>query len=174
MLSRLKTHLAKAQHRMKTMADKKRSERVFTVGDWVWLKLQPYRHGTVSRRINEKVSPKYYGPFQVEDIVGKVAYKLKLPAPVKIHNVFHVSQLKAFRGILPAAAHIPGWLQGMSNENIVIPEAILEMRVVKRQNRADVQYLVQWEGFPAHDATWEFAEVLEQQFPGIVQTLTET
>ncbi|KAK9750810.1 hypothetical protein RND81_02G223500 [Saponaria officinalis] len=159
---------------MKTMADRRRTERVFTVGDWVWLKLQPYRQGSASKRMNEKISPKYYGPFQVEDTVGKVAYKLTLPSPVKIHNVFHVSQLKAFRGIIPAAAHIPSWLQGVSTENVIRPEAILERRVIKRQNQAAIQYLVQWEGFPAHDATWEFANVLEQQFPDILRTVTET
>ncbi|KAK9706486.1 hypothetical protein RND81_07G129000 [Saponaria officinalis] len=159
---------------MKTLADKRRSERAFTVGDWVWLKLQPYKQGTVCRRVNEKISPKYYGPFRVEDTVGKVAYKLTLPPTVKIHNVFHVSQLKAFRGILPVFPHIPHWLQGMATEDVIRPEAILERKVIKRQKKAAVQYLVHWEGFPVHDASWEFADVLEQQFPEIVRALTET
>ena len=37
----LKFNLKKAQDRMKAQADKKRSEREFNVGDWVYLKLQP-------------------------------------------------------------------------------------------------------------------------------------
>ncbi|KAK9677038.1 hypothetical protein RND81_11G117900 [Saponaria officinalis] len=150
------------------MADRRRTERVFYVGDWVWLKLQPYRQETVCRRVNEKLSPKYYGPFRVEDTVGKVAYKLTLPSTVQIHNVFHVSQLKAFRGVLPVAPHIPQWLQGVTTTDIIRPAAILEHRVIKRQNQAVVQYLVHWEGFPVHDASWEFANALEQQFPEII------
>lgn len=37
----LKDNLAIARERMKSYADKKRSERTFEVGDWVLLKLQP-------------------------------------------------------------------------------------------------------------------------------------
>jgi hypothetical protein len=35
-------HLHRAQKRMKSQADKSRSEWEFAVGDWVYLKLQPY------------------------------------------------------------------------------------------------------------------------------------
>lgn len=39
----LKGHLLKAQQRMKFQVGKHRSERQFKVGDWVFLKLQPYK-----------------------------------------------------------------------------------------------------------------------------------
>lgn len=39
----LKHHLCMAQNKMKVQADKKRSERTLTVGDWAYVKLQPYR-----------------------------------------------------------------------------------------------------------------------------------
>jgi hypothetical protein len=42
MQSVIQQHLARAQKRMKTQADKGRSERQFAAGDWVYLKLQPY------------------------------------------------------------------------------------------------------------------------------------
>lgn len=38
----LKDNLIRAQNRMKHFADNRRSERKFEVGDWVFLKLQPY------------------------------------------------------------------------------------------------------------------------------------
>lgn len=42
-ISILKQNLCKAQNRMKQAADTKRSDRQFEVGDWVYLKLHPYR-----------------------------------------------------------------------------------------------------------------------------------
>lgn len=42
-LRMLKENLQQAQNRMKHYADKLRSEREFAVGDWVYLRLQPYK-----------------------------------------------------------------------------------------------------------------------------------
>ena len=39
----LKYNLERAQHRMKKQADLKRRDYSFNVGDWVYLKLRPYR-----------------------------------------------------------------------------------------------------------------------------------
>ncbi|XP_074303969.1 uncharacterized protein LOC141638427 [Silene latifolia] len=157
---------------MKVQADKNRSDRQFMLGDWVWLKLQKYMQISVASRSNEKLSPKYYGPFQITDTVGKVAYKLKLPARALIHNVFHVSQLKKFRGTLPVVSYIPEWFHGKEGDADVQPLAILDRRVVKRrESLCVVRYLVQWTGYPASEATWEWAEAFEQKFPTfVVQT----
>lgn len=42
-LSLLKQNLLLTQERMKSQVDKHKSERSFTVGDWVYLRLQPYK-----------------------------------------------------------------------------------------------------------------------------------
>lgn len=83
---------------MKFHADKHRLERSFLVGDWVYLRLQPYRQKSISHKTFNKLSPRFYGPFQVLQKIGAVTYKLDLPPGSQIHPVFHVSYLKAKLG----------------------------------------------------------------------------
>ena len=87
-------HLARAQQRMKSQADKNRVERQFSVGDMVFLKIQPYVQSSLAPRANQKLAFRFFGPFLVVAKVGAVAYKLGLPSSSSVHPVFHISQLK--------------------------------------------------------------------------------
>lgn len=87
-------HLLHAQQRMKDQVDKHRSDRVFCIGDWVFLKAQPYAQTSLAVRTNHKLAFRYFGPFQVLDKIGDVAYRLKLPEDCTIHPVVHISQLR--------------------------------------------------------------------------------
>ncbi|VYS48170.1 unnamed protein product [Arabidopsis thaliana] len=88
-LALLKTHLHKAQQRMKLRADEHRREMEFAVGGMVYLKMRPFRRRTLAQRSNEKLAARFYGPYKVEAKVGEVAHRLKLPAEAKIHQTFH-------------------------------------------------------------------------------------
>jgi len=91
MITHLKQNLAWAQHHMKQLADKGRTDKAFVTSDWVWVKLQAYRQSSVQHRNNHKLGPNYFGPFQVADKVGKVAYRLHLLSTAQIHSTIHVS-----------------------------------------------------------------------------------
>ena len=64
---------------MKKMADTKRSELKFKVGDEVYLKLRPCRQCSLARKRCEKLAPKFYGPYKIVEEIGEVAYRLQLP-----------------------------------------------------------------------------------------------
>jgi len=98
MLAHLRENLHQAQNRMKQQVDQHRSECQFQEGDQVFLKLQPYKQKSLKDKGCQKLSPKFYGPYQVLQRIGEVAYKLALPPTTKIHPVFHVSCLKKVIG----------------------------------------------------------------------------
>lgn len=56
LLFQLRKNLVKAQERMKRFAHSKRSERHFAVGDWVYLRLKPYRQVSIQGKGNAKLN----------------------------------------------------------------------------------------------------------------------
>ena len=79
---------------MRAYANKHCRDVNLVVDDWVYLKLQPYRLKSLAKKLNEKLSPRFDGPYQISKVIGKVAYQLNLPPASKVHPVFHVSLLK--------------------------------------------------------------------------------
>ncbi|XP_070007675.1 uncharacterized protein [Nicotiana sylvestris] len=158
----LKFHLARAQQRMKDMANKHRSDRSFVVGDWVYLKLQPYRQISIASRPFNKLAAKYFGPYPITVKVGVVAYWLLLPAYVLIHPTFHLSQLKKCHEV-PATISHPRVLH-LSSPYCPDPEGILSRRLVKKGNKDACQVLLKWSGVDVAQATWEYLTDLQHRF----------
>ena len=79
MLQLVRQHLLRAQTRMKRQADKHSSERSFSVGDMVFIKLQPYVQSSVARRAHQKLAFCFFSPYRVLAKIGPVAYRLELP-----------------------------------------------------------------------------------------------
>ena len=106
-LLELKDHLQRAQHRIQQFANAHHSDVVYKVDDHVFINLKPYLQQSLCNRLNEKLAPRYFGPFEVLRRVGQVAYQLKLPPAVKIHDVFPVPQLKRTIGSHASCSTIP-------------------------------------------------------------------
>ncbi len=134
---------------MKQQADRHRKEKEYAEGDWVYLKLQPYRQSSVAIRKNIKLSARYFGPFKIVERVGLVAYRLLLPEGLRMHPMFHVLLLKK-RPIeeVQATPNLP--TVGDGGQLLTEPEAILERRLAKQGNRATTEVLVQWSNLPTN------------------------
>ena len=101
LIAYLARQLTKAQRSMKHFADIHRCAVSYKVGEWVYVKLRPYRQLSVSGARYQKLGKYYYGSFEIIEAIGFVAYRLALPDSAKIHPVFHCSLLKPHRGPLP-------------------------------------------------------------------------
>ncbi|XP_027099141.1 uncharacterized protein [Coffea arabica] len=159
----LKHNLEMAQNRMKQFADRQRSERHFEVGDWVYLKRQPYRQTSVAIRRNLKLSSKYYRPYRVLQKIGNAAYKLELPEGTSIHPVFHVSLLKPSAKKHSVTVDLP--LTTSDGHLKVAPEVVLDTRTITRGRQKVAQVLVKWLNLSKEDVTWEDVTVIRSQFP---------
>lgn len=149
-LDDLKAHLIGSQQRMRSYENSHRRELEFQAGDSVFLRLQPYRQVSLAGRTNEKLSPRYYGPFTIISRVGKVAYSLDLPPTARIHNVFHISQLKKAIGNSPVSTNVPTHI---SPEMVFTaePESLLDVRTKDKEGVTIMEVLIKWKESP----TWE-------------------
>ena len=88
-----------SKNRMKQQVDQHRSERSFEEGDWVFLRLQPYKQVCLKQlNKNNKLAPKHYGHYKVSSNIASMVYKLELPSYSRVHPVFHVSCLNKVIG----------------------------------------------------------------------------
>ena len=135
-LKELKQNLKAAQEQMKKNYDLRHREKEYEVGSWVYVRLQPYKQVLVAMRRNAKLAPRYYGPFQILQRIGAVAYKLDLPHESRIHPIFHVSLLKEKLGAhVSAQVQLPLNVEGREGL-LVQPQAVLDKRT--RPNKKEI------------------------------------
>ena len=100
-----------------------------------------------------KFQPKFFGPYPITERIGATAYKVRMPASVKSHPVFHSSQLK----LHPVTEQFPdrtGYQEDpvtVDGVDYYVVERILDRRLFRRK----VQFLIKWLGYPVSEATWQ-------------------
>ena len=101
----IKQNLKIAQDRHKRYTNRKGTPREFKAGDRVYLRVRP-RKSSLRMGACSNMAPQYFGPFEILDKVGPVAYRLALPPTMKEHNVFYISLIKKY---VHDSNHIIDW-----------------------------------------------------------------
>ena len=154
LLDILQEEMKFAQARYEDNADAHRTPAPrFAVGDLVWLDARDIR----TQRPARKLDYKNIGRFRVSHVISPYAYRLELPATMKIYDVFHVSKLS------PAATDpLPGQIAAPSPPVIVDGEATYEVEQIldsKSLRGGRIQYLVKWANYDL--PTWEPPEFVD-------------
>ncbi|MCO5602273.1 hypothetical protein L7F22_056402 [Adiantum nelumboides] len=156
MYKKVKVALEKTQAKQKKAADRHHCEVIFSLGDWVLLRFEKARLKKMKgkERLFPKLSMRYYGPFQVCDIISDVAYRLKLPESWKIHNAFHVSLLRPYVGDVPDDMPAEDQPEVEELDEILVSEQILAHKERKVKGKVARRYLVKFRNYPPMDAKW--------------------
>ncbi|GJT80918.1 hypothetical protein Tco_1055260 [Tanacetum coccineum] len=161
----IKQRMQAARDRQKSYADLKRKPMEFQVGDKVMLKVSPWK-GVVRFGKRGKLNPRYVGPFKVIERVGEVAYKLELPEELsRVHNTFHVSNLKKCHANEPLAVPLDGL---HLDDKLHFVEEPLEIvgREVKRLKRSRIPLVkVRWNSKRGPEFTWEREDQFKKKYP---------
>nr|GEW77857.1 putative reverse transcriptase domain-containing protein [Tanacetum cinerariifolium] len=151
----IKERMQAARDRQKSYADMKRKSMEFQVGDVVMLKISPWK-GVVRFGKRGKLNPRYVGPFKVLERIGDVAYKLDLPEELsRVHNTFHVSNLKKCHADEPLVVPLDGL---HFDDKLQFVEELVKImdREVKRLKQSRILLVkIRWNSKRGPEFTWE-------------------
>jgi hypothetical protein len=175
--------LEAARQRMRQAADRHRTVNVpLAVGDMVLLSTKNIK---VQHGGSNKLFPRYLGPFRIAHMVNPVAFELDLPAPMRIHPVFHSSLLRKYkpRQVVegaepPAPPPLPLILSDDTGFRVEMILGDRDKEISVRTNahgvahrRIQKEFLVKWEGYAIEHNQWIPEVELEAFRPAINEYL---
>ena len=155
--------LARAASDMARFYDAHRDTKVeFNVGDEDWLDSLNIQ----TTRPMKKLDDKWFGPFKITAKISRNAYRLALPASMRVHPVFSIVKLRRFT---------EDRIEGRQQREVPAPEIssdgqerwevekIIDSRIRsrttgrgrRRKKTQFLEYKIRWRGFGKSEDTWE-------------------
>ena len=140
-----RSELKAAQARYEDQANRKRQPaRCYKVGQYVWLDARNIH----TARPQKKLDWKYLGPFRVSAVVSSHAYRLELPASMRIHPVFYVDRLRPADNV-PLPGQRPGpppHIEVDGVEEYEVEEIVDSYWERRGRGGPRLKYIVKWVG----------------------------
>ncbi|KAJ1584104.1 hypothetical protein NDA11_004353 [Ustilago hordei] len=156
----LQEQIREAQRRSVDQYNRKHKDIEFKVGDMVYINRRNWK----TQRPTPKLDTQFAGPYPVQEWVGCQAYRITLPANLRVHDVFHVSMLEPARtSSLPQRAEQPT-IPSLPDEDL---DFEVEALIDKRSHNGTTEYKVLWRGYSEEAASWEPVENLN--CPDLIQ-----
>nr|GEY32434.1 putative reverse transcriptase domain-containing protein [Tanacetum cinerariifolium] len=161
----IKQIMQAALDRQKSYADLKRKPMECHVEDKVMLKISPWK-GVIRFGKRGKLNLMYVGPFKVLERVGDVSYKLDILEELsRVHNTFHVSNLKKCHADEPLAVPLDGLHMDDKLYFVEEPMEIMD-REVKRLKQSRIPLVkVRWNSKRGLEFTWEREDQFRKKYP---------
>ena len=98
------------------------------------------------------MASKREGPFEINEVLVPIIYRLKLPATWRIHNVSHTILLKPYQ-----ENNVHGENFTTPLPDIVDGEEVYQVEIILKHRRQGqgYQYLIKWNRYPITEASWE-------------------
>ncbi|GJR64633.1 putative reverse transcriptase domain-containing protein [Tanacetum coccineum] len=164
-ISEIKDRLKAVHDCQKSYADKRRKPLEFCVGEFVLLKVSPWK-GVVRFGKKRKLAPRFVRPFEITERIGLVAYRLRLPEELNgVHDTFHVSNLKKCLAD-PTLQRPLDEIQVYAKLNFIEkPVEILEREFKKLKHSRIAIVKVRWNSKCGHEFIWERKDQMKLKYP---------
>ena len=118
-----------------------------------------------------KLAPRYIGPFEIVEICGLVAYRIRLPSRLAVvHDVFHISQLKKCVKVPEETIEQQDLEVEPDLSYVEYPMKILDSKERSTRREKVRMHKIQWEHHTEEEATWETEHYLRRNFPDFLRT----
>ena len=148
-----------AQLNQARYANRSRRDESFRVGDLVYLDSEFVRTPLERQRPNKaKLRPRRIGPYTVEEVLSRSAYRLRLPESMKRHPVFNVSRLSRYQ--LDDNEDFPNRVDNVPDPWNIPPQPTVETCEIdeildtRGENPDKIEYLVHWKGYRPYMSSW--------------------